>query len=153
MDTQTFLDRLEPHSGAALVFELPGGFRLEPGYHVTEVAHASYQSMDCGGQANAWRETVVQLKGPSACGEPEFMRVGKFLAIYCRVAASVPVGGEDDLRLEYGDAERPAVRYHVAGLEADAGELLVRLASPGVSCKPQERQRMILDELPVVGCC
>ncbi len=153
MDTQGFLNRLEAHFEAQLVFELPGGFRVAPGYHVTEVTHASFQSMDCGGRANAWRQTVVQLKGPSSCDAPEFMPVGKFLSIYRRAAQSVPVRSEDELRLEYGDPERPAVHYHVAGLEAEGDALLVRLQAPGVSCKPQERRALGLDELPVLSCC
>lgn len=153
MDTQSFLAALERSPSTPLVFELPDGGAVAPGYHVTEVTHASYRSMDCGGQQSAWQETLVQLKGPSACDAPEHMPAGKFLAIYRRAAASVPVGLENELRVEYGDADRAAVRYRVEGLEPDGGALRVRLAAPQVACKPQLRRQTAADELPVAACC
>ncbi|MFH3639952.1 DUF6428 family protein, partial [Acinetobacter baumannii] len=73
----------------------------------------SYARLGCGGQANAWRETVVQLMDPGPKDKPEFMPVKKFLSIYERVAASVAVEGEAEVRFEYGNPARPAVHYHV----------------------------------------
>ena len=154
MDTQTFLQGLEPHTTSGLVFELPDGGLVAPGYHVTEVIAASFRSVDCGGRSHAWGQTLVQLQGPSQRDAPEFMRVGKFLAIYARAAASLPVGDADELRLEYGDAERPAIHYGVAGLEESEGALRVRLLAPGVSCKPRaEAESAPPNELPRLACC
>ena len=114
------------------VFALPDGETVAPGYHVTEVTHASYQSVDCGGQQDAWQQIIVQLKGPSACDAPEHISVSKFLAIYRRVAASVSLAGENELRVEYSDAARAAVLYQVEGLEPDGDTLRVRRAAGGL---------------------
>lgn len=156
MNTQGFLAALERQQAVGLVFELPDGHRVAPGYHVTEVTHASFQSMDCGGRQHAWRQTIVQLKGPSRRDEPLFMPVSKFLVIYRRVAASVPVREEDELRIEYADSERPAVAYKIGGFSEEPGALVVRLAAPGVSCKPQAQRvgpAPEFTELNVLSCC
>lgn len=146
MNTQEFLQKLAQHPDKGLVFEYDTGQRVAPGYHVTEVMSVSYESMDCGGQANAWRETVVQLMDPSSKDEPEFMPVKKFLSIYNRVVASVAVQGEAELRFEYGNPARPAVHYHVEQLVVEGDKLVVRLTPPGVTCKAAERAR-------AAGCC
>ncbi len=143
MTTQELLDTLALHPDKPLVFEASGQ-RVSPGYHVTEVMNVTYESMDCGGQANFWRETVVQLMGPGAGDKPEFMTVQKFLSIYRRVAASLPVRGEAEIRFEYGDAARPAVHYHVGQVALEGAHLLVHLLPPGVTCKARDR---------ATGCC
>lgn len=37
--------------------------------------NATCESMDCDGQANFWRETVIQLMGPGPDDKPESMTV------------------------------------------------------------------------------
>lgn len=140
MTTQEFLNQLEGHPQKPLVFEYGGGKTVAPGYHVTEVMNLTYETVDCGGQANFWRETVVQLQGPGSKDEPEFMRTDKFLGIYHRVAASVPVRPDSEMRLEYGDSETPAVHYHVGSVETEGEAVIVRLSPPGVTCKAADRR-------------
>lgn len=138
MTTQELLNTLALYPDRPLVFEADGQ-RVALGYHVTEVMNVTYEGMDCGGQASFWRETVVQLMGPGPGDKPEFMTVQKFLSIYNRVAASVPVWDEAEIRFEYGDAARPAVRYHVGQVGLQDGYLVVRLTPPGVTCKARDR--------------
>jgi hypothetical protein len=145
MTTQEFLALLAAHPQQALVFDYGEG-QVEPGYHVTEVMNVSYESMDCGGQANFWRETVVQLMGPSRLDAREYMSVQKFLRIYGKVAAAVPVRPESEVRFEYGDAKLPAIHYHVAAVEV-GDQVVVRLSSPGVACKAADRK------IEAIACC
>ncbi|GIW25125.1 DUF6428 family protein [Meiothermus sp.] len=139
MQTQAFLDALSGYEDRPLVFEYTPGQHIAPGYHVTEVMSVIYESMDCGGQANFWRETVVQLMGPGPNDKPEFMTVQKFLRIYRRVAAAVPVRGEAPVRFEYGGVALPAVQYHVGQIALEGEHLVVRLTPPSVTCKAQDR--------------
>ncbi len=138
MDTQTFLGILAQHAEKPLVFEY-GGKTVAPGYHVTEVMNLTYETMDCGGQANFWRETVVQLQEPSRQDKPEYMRADKFMGIYQRVAASVAVRPESEIRLEYGDSQTPAIHYHVGSVETGGEAVMVHLSPPGVRCKAADR--------------
>lgn len=136
LSTQEFLATLSCYQDKSLVFEYGPAKRVAPGYHVTEVMNATYQSMDCGGNSHFWRETVVQLQGPGSKDKPEFMRVRKFLDIYGRVVATVPVRPEAEMRFEYGDLETPAIHYHVGAVGLEGEQVVVRLSPPGVVCKP-----------------
>jgi hypothetical protein len=139
MNTQTFLQTLESLPDSTLVFDYGHG-QIKPGYHVTEVMAASYSSMDCGGQANSWQETIIQLMGPMVTDRPEYMTVKKFLSIYRRVAATVPIDSAAALRFEYGDARLPAMHYHIAQVEAQDERVTVYLEAPGVTCKASDRK-------------
>ncbi|GAA6734648.1 DUF6428 family protein [Thermus oshimai] len=143
MNTQGFLQTLAQYPEKALVFQHGEGQRIPPGYHVTEIMDVRYASMDCGGQANAWRETVIQLMDPRGEEEAVFMPVRKFLSIYRRVAASVALEGAAELRFEYGN---PALRYRVGGLEVQGEALVVHLLPPQVACKAADRAEE-------AGCC
>ncbi len=160
MDTKDFLAALEPYPTRALIFDL-GEQRVRPGYHVTEVKAVNVQGMDCGGQGDAWSETVIQLWAPDNAKEP-FMRVGKFLSIYSRVAERIPVAEDAGVRLEYGDIGAPAISYHVQNIQLKDKEVVVRLAPPAVTCKARERSysdelENLTHDLPVLdtasNCC
>lgn len=144
MKTQELIETLSSHQDKRLVFEYAPGQRVAPGYHVTEVMNVIYESMDCGGKPNFWRETVAQLMDPSPLDTPEFMTVRKFLSIYSRVTASVPVHPEAEIRFEYGSPSLPAVRYEVGELALEGDHLVVRLTPPGVTCKGIQAE---------TGCC
>jgi Family of unknown function (DUF6428) len=146
MHTQEFLSRLESLPNQALIFDYGDG-QVKPGYHVTEVMNVTYESMDCGGQANFWRETVIQLMGPGTKDEPEYMSIEKFLNIYKKVAASVPIRSEAEMRFEYGDSSHPAVHYHVSDIHQNGDAVTVYLSQPGVTCKASDRK------LDSVSCC
>lgn len=122
-----------------LVFQLDGTPLITPGYHVTEVKAVATEAMDCGGVADQWRETIIQLWNPGDDPVREHMAAGKFLAIYDRVAAHVPVSPAAEVRFEYGDLGRPAILYHVAGVEPRGERLLVHLRAPAVTCKARDR--------------
>lgn len=139
MKTLELLEALAPHQDKPLVFKYAQGQQVAPGYHVTEVMNVTYESMDCGGHANFWRETVVQLMGPGPHDQPEFMTVQKFLSIYNRVAASVPVQADAEVRFEYGSTALPAIHYHVGSIALEGDHLVVHLLPPGVTCKAQDR--------------
>ncbi len=134
--TAPFLAALRDAPALPLEFRLDGEPLVPAGYHVTEVKAVSIESMDCGGQANAWRETVIQLMD----GTPDearrgFMTTQKFLGIYDRVAARVPIQADSDVRVEYGNVTTPALQFHVHAVEVGSDSVTVDLRRPGVMCK------------------
>ncbi|WP_216328588.1 arsenic resistance N-acetyltransferase ArsN2 [Deinococcus aestuarii] len=134
--TSALLDALRAGPQLPLEFWLHGERLVGPGYHVTEVKAVTIEAMDCGGRASSWRETVIQLKDGSAREAGEgFMTTRKFLGIYDRVARSVPVRGEAEVRFEYGSSVTPAMQYHVTHIEPQAKRVIVHLQRPGVQCK------------------
>jgi Family of unknown function (DUF6428) len=151
MNTQDFLNTLEQSPNKPLVFNYGSG-TIRPGYHVTEVMNVTYETMDCGGQANVWRETVIQLMGPSIkdkppYNQPQYMSIEKFLNIYKKVAASVPVRSDSEVRFEYGDTSLPAIHYHVGNIEERDDTMIIHFAQPGVTCKATDRN------IDGVSCC
>jgi hypothetical protein len=146
MNTQEFLSTLESLPNQALIFDY-GEAQVKPGYHVTEVMNVTYESMDCGGQANFWRETIVQLMGPNIQDKKEYMTTEKFLKIYKKVAASVPIRSEAEIRFEYGDSSHPAIHYHIGDIRQDDDAITVYLTQPGVTCKASDRK------LDSISCC
>ena len=163
MNHQTFVTTLETAADRALVFERRAdgkSVRIGAGYHVTEVRAVNVRAVDCGAQEDAWAETVVQLWVPEGA-EDTSMSAQKFLNILERVTANVPVTGTADVRVEYGDAGAPAVAYHVEGIGIGAGEVVVRLRSPYVTCKARDRaltasetaSLRVVNATESVGCC
>ncbi|GAA0514203.1 DUF6428 family protein [Deinococcus depolymerans] len=119
-----------------LQFHLHGQVLVPAGYHVTEVKAVTIEAMDCGGTANAWRETVIQLMDGSAEeAKAGFMTNRKFLAIYDRVVKHIPVRDEAEVRFEYGSTSAPALQYHVTHIDIQPDAITVHLRTPGVRCK------------------
>ncbi|RJF74506.1 GNAT family N-acetyltransferase [Deinococcus cavernae] len=134
--TAGFLDTVRGAPTLPLEFRLYGEALVPAGYHVTEVKAVSIESMDCGGQANSWRETVIQLMdGSPAEAAQGFMTTRKFLGIYDRVAARIPVHAEAEVRFEYGNVTTPAMQFHMASVEVQPERVVVDLRHPGVMCK------------------
>jgi hypothetical protein len=56
------LDILEGHADKVLVLAYGDGQQVQAGYHITEVKAGSFVTLDCGGNPDAWRETVLQVE-------------------------------------------------------------------------------------------
>ncbi|WP_026299140.1 DUF6428 family protein [Deinococcus aquatilis] len=158
--TITLLSELRTQPQRSLEFWLHGERLVPAGYHVTEVKAVTIEAMDCGGKANTWRETVIQLMD----GSEEEARAGsmtnrKFLAIYDRVVRHIPVRDEAEVRFEYGNSLTPAMQYHVSHVEAQAERMIVHLRTPGVQCKAGDAcglpntSSSDTDCAPESGCC
>lgn len=134
--TQELMTALRTLPQRPLQFHLHGEVLVPAGYHVTEVKAVTIEAMDCGGKANAWHETVIQLMDGSAEeAKAGFMTNRKFLAIYDRVVKHIPVRDEAEVRFEYGNATTPAMQYHVTHVDIAAEQITVHLRTPGVQCK------------------
>ncbi|NTY02407.1 DUF6428 family protein [Deinococcus sp. JMULE3] len=157
--TDTLITALRTLPQQPLQFHLHGELLVPAGYHVTEVKAVTIDAMDCGGKANAWRETVIQLMDGSAeDAKTGFMTNRKFLAIYDRVAQHIPVRAEAEVRFEYGNASTPALQYHVTHIDIQPEQITVHLRTPGVQCKAGDACATPPDAAsngcePATGCC
>jgi Family of unknown function (DUF6428) len=147
MNTHDFIASLRPYSDQTLIFEHLHGARVPAGYHVTEVKAVRYQTMDCGGEPNAWAETIVQLWNPEEGDEARFMTVEKFLKIYDRAAGGTPVQSDAEIRLEYGNETLPATNFLVGEITPTHEGVIVQLEAPTVTCKARDR-RLAREKLP-----
>jgi Family of unknown function (DUF6428) len=141
-DTATargFLQELRANPNTPLMFTLPNGQTVPEGYHLTELKSVTVQAMDCGGQSDAWFETIIQLWSAPE-GEPGRQMTGKkFLEITDQVLNVVPVNMDANLKIEYGLGGEPAAHYRVGSLTLEAGVLNAHLEPLPVSCKARDR--------------
>lgn len=133
------LDGLTGHDGKDLVLTYEDGQGVRAGYHVTEVKAGSFATLDCGGNPDAWRETVLQVEDLPASEDTATMSVGKFRSILAKVATKVPLDPDSRLTLEVSRPEEAMRIYDVAGIEADTDRVVMRLAPRPATCKPRHR--------------
>ena len=157
MKTNEFISALRAASENQLIFVDDNGGSVPPGYHLTELKAASFDTVDCGGQRNAWRETIVQLWVP-ADADSGYMSAGKFLEIFDKVCGMIPPDLEAQIRIEYGDENFFPSTYHVRLISRDRGAIRVLLQPPTTTCKARDR-RVVASSLrdaccrPTVSCC
>lgn len=151
MTTQEFIAALRKTPDNQLIFENNAGDTVRAGYHLTEIKAAHFDAVDCGGQTNRWDETIVQLWVPAnADDDDQFMTAGKFLRIFDKVTAMIPLQLEAEIRVEYGDENFFPSLYHVELTASERGTTRVLLAPPATTCKARDRR---LAEVETGACC
>ncbi|WP_426954187.1 DUF6428 family protein [Muricoccus radiodurans] len=133
------LDALQPHGARRLVLRYDGQL-IEPGYHVTEVKAGSFVTLDCGGNPDAWQETILQVEDlPASAEKPDHMQVGKFLSILEKVAARVSLQPGSRLTFEVGPPGRPMQIFDVEAIHIEAAHVVIELGPRSAICKPRHR--------------
>lgn len=134
-----FLDTLEAHGDKALVLAYGEGWQVQAGYHITEVKAGSFVTLDCGGNPDAWRETVLQVEDipPTESSAP--MTVAKLRSILGKVGSRVQLDREARLTWEVSKPGDPMQVYDVAGVEIESDRAIVRLSPRSAICKPRHR--------------
>ena len=149
MTTQEFIAVLRKAPDHRLIFQNEAGDAVRAGYHLTEIKAAHFETVDCGGQTNQWQETIVQLWVPAGADD-EYMTAGKFLRIFDKVTAMIPLRFEAEIRVEYGDENFFPSLYHVEAVSSENGDTRVLLAPPATTCKARDRR---LAEVETGACC
>lgn len=158
MKTNEFISTVRAAPGNQLLFVDLDGHAVPSGYHLTELKTASFDTVDCGGQVNRWQETIVQLWVPAGAGG-DYMTAGKFLKIFDRVRAMIPLNLDAEIRVEYGDDNFFPSTYHVRSGTPDRGLTRILLEPPATTCKARDRRTAGLHTkdscctVPTQGCC
>jgi hypothetical protein len=140
MKTKDFIKALRRSPDKALLFTNRDGDTIHPGYHLTELKAANYDTVDCGGQKNGWNETILQLWVPENA-DHEYMLAGKFISIYDKVNRMVSMDEEAEVRIEYGDENFFPTTYHVEKFGETKDSLRFVLEPPSTTCKARDRAR------------
>ncbi|MEQ1771198.1 MAG: DUF6428 family protein [Devosia sp.] len=133
------LTALAPHDDKALVLDYGDGRLVQAGYHVTEVKAGSFVTLDCGGNPDAWQETILQVEDIPAKDGETFMRAGKFRRILGQVSAKVRLNADARLTLEVSRAGEAMRVYDVADVSITEDSAIVRLGERPAICKPRHR--------------
>lgn len=150
MPLGSLLDLLSPHADKALVFEY-GARRVQPGYHVTEVKAGSFVTLDCGGNPDAWQETVLQVEDIPARDGQTYLRVGKFGGILAQVDRKIRLNEAARVTIEISRPDEAMQVYDVAGVGIGDTEVVVRLGERAAICKPRHRAEQA--KIVASACC
>jgi hypothetical protein len=140
MNTHEFISLLRHSPKKQLLFVNEEGASIHSGYHLTELKAASFDTVDCGGQKNQWRETIVQLWVPDE-SDDDFMTAQKFLSIYDKVSGMISLDSAAEIRFEYGDESFFPSNNHVVRVTQDAKAIRFQLRPPQSTCKARDRRR------------
>ncbi|MFD1161115.1 MULTISPECIES: DUF6428 family protein [Hwangdonia] len=166
MKTQELFKILEQNKDKSLLFEYAPNKWVGANYHITEVKHVTIDSVDCGAQTDAWRETIIQLwESPKEIGKTEYMSVYKAMAILNKVGKMKPYALEAEVKFEYSNATFNTAQLFVNDFEIRNNDLIVKLAIEKTDCKakstcgvPTELNRTVSEEKEPVSateepCC
>lgn len=138
MKTNDFITALRNSPAKKLIFASESRETVPPGYHLTEIKAAKFDTVDCGGQVNHWPETILQLWVPADAGD-KYMSTNKFLSIFDKVRRLIPLDQEAEVRIEYGDENFFPSTYHIDSISRDNDTLAVLLKPPATTCKARDR--------------
>lgn len=154
MKTKEFLSLLAEYQSLALHFEyMPGAF-VGANYHITEVKHLSIDAVDCGGQADAWNETLIQLlESPTPSFKKEYMTAYKALAILKKVGRLKPYDLEAEIKFEYSNSQFHTAQLFVNDSVIQEDKLILRLGVKRTECKASELCGIVEDIKETVEAC
>ncbi|MFD2533207.1 DUF6428 family protein [Gracilimonas halophila] len=136
MNTQTFINTLVSNNSKELSFILPDDTRLSGDLHITEVQNHKVDSVDCGGNAHQYDETVVQLSINESSNNIAEWRTEKALKIFEIVGKKIEYKDDAELFIEFGDSSHPTIRYSVGRIVETSQDVTVMLTVKPTVCKP-----------------
>lgn len=151
MKTSEFFNLLEQHPNKPLYFEYQKGAFVRPDYHITEIKNVTFETIDCGGAKNDWKETHIQL-WENQLPEPDHrVDSSKALKIFKAVEKARPIFQDTEIKFEYGNAT-----FHTAILPINAvlvkdDKIIVQLIPVDTTCKAKDRAST--DGERAVACC
>lgn len=149
MKTNEFFNLLEQNPNKNLRFEYHKGQFAREDFHLTEIKNVTYDTVDCGGVVNEWKETIVQL-WENSVPDGNYVDTSKALEIANTVDRVRPIFKDTEIKFEYGNS-----LFHTAVLsvgEVEIGEAVtVKLFTEATTCKAQDRATTPQEK--AVACC
>ena len=153
-----FLDVLSANTDKELLFEYAPGLLVGANYHITEVKNVHIDSVDCGGQADSWDETIIQLwESPDEIGKKDYMTVVKALQILQVVSKVKAFKMNSKIKIEYSNSQFHTANLDIKNVTVKEGQLILNLHVLSTDCKakdlcgiPAEPQNSCA---PGSGCC
>ncbi len=137
MKTKEFLTLLEGNPEAGLTFEYEKGRFVPDTYHITEVKNVTIDSVDCGGNPDSYKQTIVQLWAPKNEELRKPWTAKKALSVFSKVHEMTPMVGETDIFFEFGNDEIRTSNFSVEAIDLDEDKISVQLYVRPTVCKPR----------------
>lgn len=132
------LARLDGHDDLPLSIRYAGR-TVQAGYHVTEVKAGSFTTLDCGGNPDAWQETVLQVEDIPQEGDRPQLTAGKFRRILGQVDRKVGLDHDARLTIEIGRPGEAMQVFDIADVVIEDDSATLELGIRAAICKPRHR--------------
>ena len=134
MKTKEFLNILKENTNKELVFEYQTGKFVDASYHLTEIKNVNFDTVDCGGKPNNWKETHIQVwESPQSARE--YLRTEKAISILERVDSIRPLWLDTELKVEFGTHDFHTSVMKIGGFQSDEKRLNIQLFEEKTQCK------------------
>ena len=105
-------------------------------YHITEVKNVTIDSVDCGGNSDSYKQTIVQLWVPKGEKPRKSWTAQKALSIFNKVDQMTPINRETEVFFEFGNVEIRTSNFSVENIDRSGGKMNVQLYVQPTVCKP-----------------
>lgn len=136
MKTSEFLNILKENPNLGLAFEIEKGQFVKPTFHITEVKNATIESVDCGGNPDTYKETIVQLMVNPLEQMRKPWTAEKALDIFDKVGRLKPMHDDAEVFFEYGDLDMRTSNFSVENVIFEDGNIHFELFAKPTVCKP-----------------
>ena len=134
-----FIDALSANKDKELLFEYAPGLLVGANYHITEVKSAHIDSVDCGGVADSWDETVIQLwESPEEIGKKDYMKVTKALQKLQIVSKVKAFKMNSKVKIKYSNSQFHTANLDVKSVIVKDDQLIFSLHVLSTDCKAKE---------------
>lgn len=141
MLTYEFTQVLESNPDLQLQFEIEEGQIIQPTFHITEIKNVSIDSVDCGGNSDAYNHTVVQLMVNPREKLRKPWTAKKALSIFQKVDTITPIDRFAEIFLEYGDSTMRTSNFSIENIDTSNGKIEIQLYTKPTVCKPSLRKQ------------
>lgn len=160
MRVKEFIKEIEKYSGKELLFSYPSNKLVGANYHLTEVKNVQFNTTDCGGKSNFWKETHFQIwESPQEIGKTDYLKVDKILSILKKVDKIKPLMYNTELKIEYGNEDFPTSVMQIEKISINDKKVVVTLFAGTTKCKGndvcgiQEKEEQSNCCATEVACC
>ena len=136
MNVNELLSILRKNNKKELLFKYAENKYADTNYHLTEVKNVTFETVDCGGNINDWRETHIQLwESPTEIGKEYYITTDKAVAILERVHSIRSLWLETEVKVEFGNNDFHTSVLSVENIIFDAKTVTVKLYANKTECK------------------
>ncbi len=139
MKVKELLSILKENKNKELLFEYSENKYAGTNYHLTEVKNVAFETVDCGGTVNDWKETHIQLwESPTEIGKDYYITTDKALAILERVNSIRSLWLETEVKVEFGNNDFHTSVLSIENMISDKKTVTVKLFTNKTECKALE---------------
>ena len=116
--------------------------------------NVNFETVDCGGKTNDWKETHIQIwESPQEMDKAYYLTVDKAIAILERVDGIRPLWMETEVLIEFGNANFHTSILSIAEIVSKSEQLIIGLFPTETGCKAHASCGIETEQVKEEACC